>query len=380
MKMQCALIATAVLALCACSAPDEAAPSAPSVRPPITGTAYVDVTALAQRHPFADALAQMDREIAALRTAGGGSALEQSTATIAHGIAAVRNDAARAQVDAGFVQARAMPDLTSVPASAQRAGASESGAYRNALVAQEQFALTTLANSLSERTQRAYSARAQELRERESNLALTLAERDAGSALNLRIKLQAIKLAPNLRARLQRRLDALMDSQSNAVDAQRRSDAVTLASYLTELRASAKSEFARAALRLRSQTEANWTLRERVAQAQARGSQALSAANATSFQMPAPVQPQFSAAAGDIASQFRSVSAADAAARAGAAQEIAALEQARTALRAQVLALIRHDATSIAAQRGLRLVDRPRAGSTDLTSAVSAKITAEFGE
>lgn len=281
------LIATLLLAGCAANAQ------------PLP--ASVDVAALERAHPLYGTLAQYDRQIAALRATLGTAQFRSADGDIAAAGAAVQREASAAQngvkrilsADSGEYAARrnaAVQALLAQPAgnapsgadvrahlqqtydtqSAQmRSGAqSDMQAYASALETQERSAAASFSRATQAQVQRAYDARAQELRESESTLLLTLARKHAAQRLALRTKLQTLYLPPYRRAPLQKQLLALQNSEDRQVAALRRRDAVTLAAYLQQLRVQANREIGAMSSQLRTRTAENFAARRRVLAAQ----------------------------------------------------------------------------------------------------------------
>ena len=378
-----------------------------------TRPASVNVDVLLPKHPLYGTLAQYDRQIAALRgTLHTGFA--NADAQIDHSIAAMRHDldnTASATSSASpfphvmlslskHDQAPTSPNIAShirqayqtQHAQLQSTAQHDMAQYRATLLAQQQHAYQTFVQSVDRRTQQAYDARAQELREKESTLLLDLARKDAPQRLQLRAKLQTLTMDAASRSRMQQRLQALQSHEDAAVAALRRKDAGILHAYAARLRSKADSDIAKMGADLQSRTNANIAARERVLAAQTSAGGSLAVPSA-------PAQP---ASATDMQAQYNGLmnaKPADTATFANAREDltrrftdlrnahddntqhtqsqIAWLEHDRDAVRKRMIAQIMGEAGRLAKARGYSGVfpaSQAPPNSADLTPAVLADL------
>jgi hypothetical protein len=140
--------------------------------------------------------------------------------------------------------------------------------YRSALLAQQRAAYSAFVQSVQNRTQQAYAARAQELREQESGLLLDLARRHSAQRMQLRAKLQTLYLRPEERVKYRAQLRALQHDEDTRLSALRARDAQTLAQYRASLLARADTDVAKTSAELAARTAANLAERRDVLAAQ----------------------------------------------------------------------------------------------------------------
>jgi hypothetical protein len=382
-----------------------------------TGSAGVDVNALLRQHPLYGTLAQYDRQIAVLQSTLRTS-FSNSGAQIDNATTAIRNDLDHASSAAqNYDQHIAVPHRVALNASpgAQAPGEGQivnsiqqaynqqhadlqstaqrdMAQYRATLLAQQQAAYDTFVQSINGRTQRAYNARAQELRERESAMLLEFSRSHAHQRLMLRAKLQTLVLNNPRRRSLQAQLDALQNQEYAALDKMRAQDARTLNAYAEELRARGNSDISKMSADLRARTSANLAARERVlaAQTSTSGSLRLPSGKARSGSA-ADMQAQynalanappldtsaFSGARDDLTTRFHALHDADANDTASVRSQIDSLRHDREAVRKRMIAQIMAEAQTEAKARNLSLVYTssviPRT-SVNLTSAVATDL------
>src|SRR5579863_1066581 len=216
-------------------------------------TGYVDLQKLVIQHPLYPVLAQYDREIAAMRSTehvAGLRTIASSVGKDAAGMAAETANADRhAQAMSGpngaAYRSREQAYLSGM--QSQRIPADDASAFRSGASKSGQATLAAYRTAMSERTQRALQARAQQLREKETTLAFDLEKSHAGQRLVLVTKLRNLHLDTSHRAALQAKLDALDAGVASAVRARARSDAAELAAYAAQLRAKESADDARMA-------------------------------------------------------------------------------------------------------------------------------------
>jgi len=154
------------------------------------GVAFVDVPRLVVCHPLYRLLVQYDSEIAALSGTQSVAGLDDPAAMAQRGAAALQADvsaaAAHAEAigerDAGANRAREQAAIARLLRS-ERATDSGIAAYTMELASETNANVRAYGEALSESTERAFAARAQQLREKELTLAYDLERRDAGRRL-----------------------------------------------------------------------------------------------------------------------------------------------------------------------------------------------------
>lgn len=354
---------------------------------------FVDLPRLVATHPLHGVLAQYDREIAALRSTQAPAALRDPGAQAQASAAALRATAGEAQRRVQSIAARSVneyhsrePDALEALLAARGAGTSEMAAYRDDLSRETAANLRLFEDGIAKRNQRAYEARAQELREKELSFAFDLARRDAGRRVVLTLKLENLHLDAQTRAQLAAELNDLNAARARALDALRRADAAELASYRESIERSGASAVAQMAAGLRSKALANVALRAEVLQSESNPSEMLNALASDAARFRASYRAPADAAAlkaglrrasNDLSQRFATLNQVDQRSRRDTAGQIAALQAQRAALYRALVTQIVQTAQRLAQSRGLRGVaatgSRPP-GSIDLTPAVAAEL------
>jgi hypothetical protein len=383
MRQAANLLVSALLAIASIAAgPQNAGP-----------VGFIDLPRLVATHPLYRVLAQYDREIAALRSTQSLSGVGDPGSQAQAAAAALRATSADAQMRVQSIAARSAaeyrdrePDALAALLASRDAGNREMTAYHDDLTQATTANLRLYEDGIAQRNQRAYTARAQELREKELGLAFDLARRDAGRRFALTLKLDNLHLDAQTRAQLEAQLNALNDASARSLDAMRRADAVELASYREMMERSGASAVAQMTASLRSQAAANITLRSQVLQAEPNPSQILAelASQAARFRASYRAPSDASAlgaglrrASGDLSHRFAELSQTDLSSRRDTAAQITALQANRAALYRALVAQIVQAAQRLARARGLRGVTRSGArppGSVDLTPAVASEL------
>jgi hypothetical protein len=268
-----------------------AAPAAPRV----------DVNTLVHAHPLYPTLQQYDRQIGALEATlhaslsrSAGARMNADTLALRSQINAVaaQIESLRARREASYAARETAAASTllaqpnaSAPSQAAvrdrvqrsydaeyaqlRSGAdTDMASYQRRLLAEEQRAYNAFVDSMSDRVEQAYSARAQELREQVARVLLDLARKHAAQRLELRAKLQTLALFPERRRAYQAQLHALQRSEDAVANAMRRRNAATLAHYRSVLIDEARREIVAMAAQLQARTSANLAARRAVLAAQ----------------------------------------------------------------------------------------------------------------
>jgi len=353
---------------------------------------YVITSQLIAQHPLHGMLAAYDREIAALRSTQSVTGLHDPAASASNSATAMRTDAAVAAANVDAIGSR---DATANRARERAAAAavlrSRHAPERSFATFTSQLATETNANlraysgSLSERTERAYIARAQQLREKESTLAFDLERQNAGKRLVLRLKLAELHLTSARRANLQARLAALDVAERRAVDAMRARDAAELAAYRSELASAAAVGAGDMNRQLRAAAGANYAILQKVFNEDAgaagafplpsqlasftNGYAARRAAQTTSSDM--------RSVTADVTLRLARLGAVDAQSQRDVAAQLQALETSRAMLYRTIIGQIQSAAAAVARDRHLATVHltsaAPKRG-VDLTKAVAARV------
>jgi hypothetical protein len=423
------LAAVALLALASCA---HASTTAPAPTPTPNGeVGYVRMDELVKKHPLYGQLAQYDTNIAALNldalvphalAAGPELKREEAALNAQLNAAAKRtNDllnakgreyqqrenaaiaAALAQAHApngpsvgsvqGQMEATARGQVANVNAQAQ----SDLDAYRKQLEQQDMAQIGAAQRTLAARADRTYRAKAEELTAKEAALSLKLASDDSAERLSLRTKLTSLALDDADRDEANKELAALDQKEADALAAQRNTDAQTLATLQTQLRAQIATEMQTQVAPIRARSLARY--RERVAELHnefgpqggpliAGGPHAgpatanlppdlrsrilkLHADYTAAFQHDArSTIADFNKTRTDLSRRYALLHGTDAAASASAQAEIVSLEKKRADLYAEMVAQIGREVKTVALQRGISVVVSDvaaPAGGIDLT-------------
>ena len=354
---------------------------------------FVDLPRLVASHPLYRVLAEYDSEIAALRSTQNVAALRDPAAAAARSATALQAEAtaaaARAQVigrhDPTTDRAREQAAIAQLTLS-ERAAGSGMATYTAQLASETDANLRAYREALSERSERAYAARKQQLREKELTLAYDLARRDAAKRVTLRLKLDDLHLDSKRRANLEAELAALNAAEERGVGAMRRADAAQLTTYRAQLERDAAANSGEMDQQLRSGAGANYTILQRVFHEAGNGFQALPlpsqlvaftrsyAASSNARAIASGMQ----TAGRDLSQRFRQIAAVDAQSQRDAAAQLRTLEADRDALYRSIVAQVKAEALTLARRRALGGVEfvntTPKAGRLDLTPAIAARI------
>ncbi|HEY6450894.1 MAG TPA: hypothetical protein VIX60_09475 [Candidatus Cybelea sp.] len=364
----------------------------PATQARAASTGFVDLSRLVATHPLHALLTQYDREIAALRNTQHVSGLQDPGLSAEHAAASLEADAATAGSHAAIGGRGSAADLARERQGiagllrSQEMADRKKAASTSRLVTETNANLRAYGGALAERTQRAYTARQQQLREKESSLAYELERRDAGKRLLLRLKLDDLHANAGRRAQLQASLAALQLSEARGIDALRRYDASELAAYRAQLERAASAEAAAMDLQLRTKSQANYAILQRVFNEEAGtvGAFPLASEMAVFSKSYAPSSDARSIAAGmrsasrDVALRFQELSATDTQSKHDLAAQIASLQADRAQLYRSILVEIGSTAKRVARERhlsGIEVVaDRASGGGLDLTPLVESRL------
>lgn len=352
--------------------------------------AYADLPRLVASHPLHGVLAQYDAEIAALRNTQGAAGLHDPAEAALHGATAVRSESSAAATralaigdrDPAANRAREANAIAQLTRAEQTTGSGFATGTRQ-LVSETNANLRAYGGALAQRMERAYAARAQELRDKELTLAYNLEQRDAGARLTLRLKLDDLHLTAGRRAKLQTELAALNAGELRPVEALRRADAGVLSAYRWELERDAANGAQTMDRQLRDDAGANYAILQHVfneagssfgalppAAQLAAFSRGYAASNSAQT-----ITSGMREAGDDLAARLRHLAATDAQSQRDSNAQLQIVEADRAALYRAIVAQIRSEALAIARTRGLGTVEfvTPPPGSVDLTSQIAAR-------
>jgi len=293
------------------------------------------------------------------------------------------------------INVTAQGQATTVAAQAKR----DFDSYRKTLIAQDNGELLAAQRTLSDRAQRQYRAKQDQLSAQESALSLALANRDAGTRLSLRTRLSSLALDDAQRDDVRAQLAALDRSESDPLAAMKNRDAQTLATLGAALRAGVQRDLRAKADEIHGRTLAKLRFRERDIRTQfgvaAPGPAAVPAISgaaagaglspqlrATIAALHRDYQKQFTSDARstiddfnrtrqDLRRRYEQLRGIDTAAQREAAAQIASLTRKRADLYGQMVAQIGREVRLVALQRGIAVVVTDpvaNAGGIDLTS------------
>jgi hypothetical protein len=398
---------------------------------------YVRMEDLLKKHPLYPQLARLDDDMQAIRLKAVGASLVHSGDDIPREEAALQRELEQAadrtkktladkQADyakreqaamtaalaaagsvsgpgggsiVGGVNRTAQAQAQSVAAAAQR----NLQTYRAQIVAQDAHAFDALQQSLNERAERSYRAKAEELAKNEADFALQQATADATERLSLRTKLDNLALDEAARAGVKAQLDALDRKESGALSLMKNRDEATLAALQKQLHAQLQAELESQAAAMRSQTIAKLGQREVQTQqglvGKLGGAPLTSGGAAVPASLPSDMRArlvalheryqqnferdaqqtiaEFQKTRSELAQRFETLHGIDAQAQAGAKKQLDALAKQRGELYEQMVAQIESEVRMIAQKRGVNVVFSrvvAPAGGVDLTDEAAKDI------
>lgn len=420
-------IAAAAIAITLSGCAQPLRPDDPNVR----GIGYVRLDEALKKHPLYGQLSQIDDSIDALglHSLGAGAvprtgvqiatqtkelnAELQAAQNRANGVLRQKQldyarreqaaiSAALTAAGAGTSTQSAQAMQSEAAAQAQQATAaanSDFAQYQQSVIAQSNAALQSLGRQLSARADRAYSQRATQLQEKESQLSLELSQQDASKRLQLTMKLNGLALPDATRKQYRDQLAALDRQEAAAVAAQRTRDRQSLIQYRAQLNGQVQSQMAAQSGKIHADTQAKLQVRrnevsQQVA-SQLRGLQApaipanLPASTRDRIaQIDRQFKSQFQADAQKTIAQYQATKAeldaryaelqgADSTATGAARTQLGQLQHERDDLYAKMVEQIKRDAGTVAAKRGLQIVlvnIEAAPGGIDLTGDVERDI------
>jgi hypothetical protein len=163
---------------------------------------------------------------------------QQESAAIAAALRGAGAGGPSAAQIAGSVNATARQQQSGVASQAQR----DLNAYRATLQKQDAAQMTAAQKTLTERADRTYRAKAEELQSKQSALSLKMASEDAPQRLALRTKLTSLALDDAAREDAQKQLAAIDRKEADALAAARNRDSQTLAALQAQLKDQVQTE------------------------------------------------------------------------------------------------------------------------------------------
>jgi len=127
--------------------------------------------------------------------------------------------------------------------------------YERTLASQERQQTGAYEKAVTQRADREYRAKANELQNKEAEFALSLATKDAPQRLELRTRLANLAMDTAARDQVKAQLDALDRSESDQVAAMRNRDQQTLAQLRTQLRSQAQHDVQSGAEKIHAQNQ-----------------------------------------------------------------------------------------------------------------------------
>lgn len=262
--------------------------------------------------------------------------------------------------------------------------------YQQSVVAQDNKAMSSVAQQLSKEADQKFRARAEEYQQEETDLSLRLAQQDATQRLALRTKANNIAMDPTTRKEVADQLAALDKKESDQVAALRAQHAKDLAAYQNQLRSQTGVAIQKQMSTIRTQTQAKLSARQQQVGAQLRG---LGAAPVPRQSIPPDVQAQlakihqqfgakfqsdaqatvaeYNATKSDLDRQFAALHGEDVGATGAAAKQLSDLQKRHDDLLAQIQSQIQREANKVAKDDGFTVVfDNVQAanGGYDLTN------------
>jgi hypothetical protein len=407
------LVATAVCGLCACAK----MPSQPNAAPSGSGAVgYVYMDQLVKHHPLYGQLAQYNDSITALNLAATVPQVAKPDATIAKQEAALQkelNDAADhtkklldekskqyqqresqaiAQAlrssgsgpSAGAIQQQISSTTRTQSAGVNAQAVKDLETYRNAIEKQNEAQLAAAQKALTDRANRTYRAKQDELSAKESALTLELATKDAADRLSLRTRLSSLALEDSEREEARAKLAAIDRREADTIAPVKNRDQQTLANLQTQLHEQIRRDMQAQATGIRATSLAKYRARE--ADVRREFSPAIAttvnAGGRSTQQINPNLPPQvrariealhtdyqkqfnddakstivdFNKTRDDLRKRYEALRGVDTEAQAGAQAQIASLSKKRDDLYGQMVAQIGREVGLIAHQRGIAVV------------------------
>lgn len=312
------------------------------------------------------------------------------------------NAAINAALAAGGRAAKGTPIATGIGTTAQQQSAGVGAemnrnlrAYENTLNAQERSQVEAYERAVSQRIDREFQAKANDLQNKESEFALSLATKDAGQRLELRTRLANLALDTATRQQVRQQLDALDRSEADQVTAMRNRDAQTLSQLRTQLRAQGQREVDAGVAKIRSQAQSKLNAAARPVP----GQPAVPGGVVPGVNLPPGLKAkldalhkeyqdrftrdanatiaQFKKTRDELRARYNELHGVDTAASASLQQELSSLQNQHDKLYAQIVDQIDREVRVVAQEKGVTTVLSDVAGNgrgIDLTEAAKKEI------
>jgi hypothetical protein len=388
--------------------------------PSVRGTGYVRLEDVVKHHPLYPQLSQLDDAIAAINLGAAAPHVPLSAAQLAQQtqqlnveLQAAQNRAnkilaykqqqyakreqqaigaalAAAGVSGGGAYAARQMSATSAQQAQQAAQAANADfmAYQQSVISQDNAATTAIAKQLQAQADQKFRAKAEQLQQNETDLSLQLTQQDATQRLAIKTRLSNLALDATTRQQLQSQLAALDAKEANALGAQRRADAATLAAYRAQLRKQTGAAIQSQVTAISAQTRSKIEQRHNEVGQQLRsmGPPPLPANLPAGLQSKiAQIHKQFTgqfqtdaqktiadynATKADLDKQYAALHGADVGATGAVAKELNALQKRRDDLYNDIVAQIQRETQRIAKDQGFSIVfvdPNAAAGGYDMT-------------
>jgi hypothetical protein len=270
-----------------------------------------------------------------------------------------------------------MLNVTSAQQAQQAAVAAQQGymEYQRGVVAQDQAAMTSIAQQLQKAANDKLRARAEQYQQAESDLSLKLSQEDSSQRMALQTQLNTLALSADQRKSVGGQLQALDKKETSQVNALRAADAQALAAYQKQLGAETMAQIRAQQTAIQSQTGAKLAARRDQVGAQLRG---LGAPPVPTMKLPPDLQKQltqihqqyaakfqadaqqaveeFQATKNDLDAQFAALHGQGVSATGAAAVKLRGLQKRHDQLQSQINDQIQREATRLAKEMGFSLV------------------------
>lgn len=308
---------------------------------------------------------------------------QQEAAAIAAAMRGAGQSGPSAAQIAGSVDATARQQQSGVATQARR----DLDSYRKTLQKQDQAQMVAAQKALSDRADRTYRAKADELQSKESALTLKLASEDAPQRLALRTKLSSLALDDAAREDAQKQLTALDRKEADALAALRNRDQQTLTTLQAQLHDQVQGELNAQVATIQKRSLGSLTQRQAslVKQVSTAGAPVVRT-NVVNGRVQQQINPNlppqlrarieqlhndyqkrfqddakttiadFQKTRDDLSRRYAELHGVDAASQQGAQNQIASLRKKRDDLYDQMVAQIDREVKLIAAQRGISVV------------------------
>lgn len=389
----------------------------------IRGTGYVRIDDVVKHHPLYPQLSQIDDAIAAIDLQSTAHKVPLGARQIAAQTAELNKELRAAQIRTNKILAEKERDYADRESRAVREALAAAGihgngalsaqqmsgesarqakdatraanadymAYQQNVIAQDNAASSSIARELQTQAAAKYHAKAEQLQQNETDLALRLTQQDASARLAIKMRLSNLAMDPGARKQAESQLAAINEKETAAVAAQRNADAATLRAYHAQLDAQTSSQIRSQVGAIQAQTQAKLAEHRNEVSAQLRS---LAPAPAPTNLPPAVAAQiaqihkqfvgQFQAEANktiadynatktDLDRQFAALHGADVGATGAAAKELDSLQKRRADLYRQIVAQVQRDAARIAKDGGFAVVFvnvRAAVGGYDMTNQV----------